>query len=290
MKKFALIGASGYIAPRHAKAIKETGHEIVTYLDPHDNVGYMDQYFPDAKYFKDTELFDRYLDNTRRNQKPIDFVSICSPNYLHDSHIRLGLRNKCDVICEKPIVLKSSDIDTLKKIEKETGKKVYTILQLRHHPEIIKLKQKVKKNKKYVVDLTYITPRGQWYNNSWKGDEDKSGGVLFNIGIHFFDMLMWVFGDLSSYNVDVNETHSKGFIELENARINYFLSLNKEDLPWKEWKPYRNISVDGEQIDFSQGFTDLHIKSYEEIIKGNGFGLDDIKSVIEMIEKLKTLK
>ena len=289
MKKFALIGASGYIAPRHVRAIKDTGNDLVAMMDLHDNVGYIDQYFPYASFFKEPERLDRHLYKLKNEGNPVDYVSICSPNYLHDAHIRLGLRNGSDVICEKPLVLKSSNLEGLKQIEKDTGKKVYTILQLRYHPTIMALKEKVKNNpdKYYEVDLQYITPRGLWYDYSWKSEFTKAGGVVSNIGIHFFDMLLQVFGNLESFDVKNEARSSKGTLYLKNAKVNYFLSLEKEDLPWKEWKPYRSIKINNQELEFSNGFTDLHTKSYQEILDGNGFGLNDAEPVIRLVEQLK---
>lgn len=289
MKNFALIGASGYIAPRHVQAIKDTGNELVAMLDPHDNVGYIDRYFPNASYFKEPESLDRHLYRQKRKNKPIDYVSICSPNYLHDAHIRLSLRNGCDVICEKPLVLKGEHVESLKYLEKETGHKVNTILQLRYHPTIVELYQKIKNNpdKYYEVDLQYITPRGTWYDFSWKSDFGKAGGVVSNIGIHFFDMLLYIFGDVESFSVENTPRSSKGILYLKNAKVNYYLSLEQEDLPWSEWKPFRSIKIDNQELEFSSGFTDLHTKSYQEILKGNGFGLEDAEPVIRLVEQLK---
>ena len=289
MKKFALIGASGYIAPRHVRAIKDTNNELTAMLDLHDNVGYIDQYFPNASYFKEPERFDRHLYKLKTQNQPVDYVSICSPNYLHDSHIRLGLRNGSDVICEKPLVLKLSNLEQLKHIEEETGKKVHTILQLRYHPTIIALREKIKNNpdKYYEVDLQYITPRGIWYDYSWKSDFSKAGGVVSNIGIHFFDMLLWIFGDLESFDIKNNPRKSEGTLYLKNAKVNYYLSLDKNDLPWSEWKPYRSIKIDNQELEFSNGFTDLHTKSYQEILDGRGFSLTDAEPVIRLVEQLK---
>jgi len=291
MKKFALIGASGYIAPRHVKAIKDSGNQLVALLDPHDNVGYIDSYFPEASFFKESERLDRHLYRLKRKGSPVDYVSICSPNYLHDAHIRLGLRNGADVICEKPLVLNGEHIESLRELEKETGKKVFTILQLRHHTSIINLKEKIKQNpvKKYKVSLKYITPRGTWYDFSWKSDFDKAGGIVSNIGIHFFDMLIWIFGDVVSFKVENHTRSSKGKLELKNATVDYFLSINQEDLPWAEWKPFRSIKIDNEELEFSAGFKDLHTESYKEILKGNGYGLNDVEPVIQLISTIRRL-
>jgi UDP-N-acetyl-2-amino-2-deoxyglucuronate dehydrogenase len=290
MKTFALIGASGYIAPRHVEAIKITGNNLIACLDPYDGIGYIDKHFPNASYFREAERFDRHLDRLKRKGNKVDYVSICSPNYLHDSHMRLALRNGSDVICEKPLVLKPEHLNSLREIEVETGNKVNTILQLRLHPSIIKLKERYKNtNKKHKVSLQYITPRGLWYDYSWKGNKEKSGGVVTNIGIHFFDMLMWIFGDVKSYDVSNTLRSSQGTIELKNATVDYQLSIDKEDLPWDEWKPFRSIKIDGDEIEFSDGFTDLHNKSYENILKGDGFRLDDAYHSIELVYNLKNI-
>ena len=288
MSKFALIGASGYIAPRHVEAIKHTNNELVALLDPYDGIGYIDRYYPNASYFKESERFDRHLDRLRRKNEGVDYVSICSPNYLHDSHIRLALRNQCNVICEKPLVLIHEHLEALKTIEKETDKSINTILQLRYHPTIVALKEKYKNTSEiHKVQLDYITPRGLWYDYSWKGDIDKSGGVASNIGVHFFDMLLWIFGDVIDYNTKNTNKTSKGHLLLKNAEVNYNLSIQKEDLPWDEWKPFRSIKIDGEELEFSTGFTELHNISYEEILKGNGFTLSDVEPTIKLIEKIR---
>ncbi len=280
---FALIGAAGYIAPRHLKAIKETGNSLISALDKHDAVGIMDSYFPDADFFLETERFDRHLDKLRRQgEKKIEYVSICSPNYLHDSHIRLALRNDANVICEKPLVLNPWNIDALGIIEKETGKKINNILQLRLHNSIINLKNRIDngpKDKIYDIDLTYITSRGHWYFMSWKGDASKSGGIATNIGVHFFDMLMWIFGEVKNSVVHYySDYKAGGFLQLKNARVRWFLSIDSDDLPDKikqtDQRTYRSILVDGQETEFSEGFGDLHTQSYKEILKGNGFGLE----------------
>lgn len=296
---FGLIGAAGYIAPRHLKAIKETGNNLMAALDPFDSVGIMDSYFPKAAFFTEPERFDRHLDKLRRgNNGHIQYVSICSPNYLHDSHIRMALRNQADAICEKPIVLNPWNVDALKVIEKETGKKIFTILQLRHHKTIMALKEKIEngpKDKIYDVDLTYITSRGAWYHRSWKGDVEKSGGVATNIGVHFFDMLTWIFGEVKQNVVHLNQTDSAaGFLQLGNARVRWFLSINSENLPKEAVESnkstYRSITVDGQEIEFSDGFTDLHTESYRHIIKGSGYGLSDAKQSILIVENIRNLK
>ena len=288
MKRFALIGASGYIAPRHVEAIKHTNNDLVACLDPYDGIGYLDKHFPNSSYFKEAERFDRHLDRLRRKGKGVDYVSICSPNYLHDSHIRLGLRNYCNVICEKPLVLKSEHIESLKNIEKETGKKVNTILQLRLHDTIKYLKEKYKSsNTFHNITLDYITPRGLWYDYSWKGDIQKSGGIATNIGIHFFDMLTYIFGEVKEFEAKNTEKSSKGILILKKATVEYNLSIDSADLPGEEWKPFRCIKIDGEELEFSDGFTELHNLSYKEILKGNGFGLDEVLPSIELVEKIR---
>ncbi len=298
MKNFALIGAAGYIAPRHMKAIKETGNNLVSALDINDSVGIIDSYFPNADFFTEFERFDRHIDKLKRKNQAIDYVSICSPNYLHDSHIRFGLRSGADVICEKPLVLNPWNIDALKEIEEDSGKRIYNILQLRLHPSIIALKEKVEngpEDKVYDVDLSYLTSRGHWYYTSWKGDVQKSGGVATNIGVHFFDMLSWVFGDVKQNIVHVH-THDRvaGYLELDRARVRYFLSINYNTLPTevkeKGMRTYRSITIEGEEIEFSGGFTDLHTTSYQEILKGNGFGLEEVNSAISIVHDIRTLK
>lgn len=288
MKRFALIGASGYIAPRHVEAIKYTNNDLVACLDPYDGIGYMDKHFPNSSYFKEAERFDRHLDRLRRKGKGVNYVSICSPNYLHDSHIRLGLRNYCNVICEKPLVLKSEHIKSLKNIEKETGKKVNTILQLRLHDTIKYLKEKYKSsNSFHNITLDYITPRGLWYDYSWKGDIEKSGGIATNIGIHFFDMLTHIFGEVREFEAKNTEKSSKGILVLKKATVEYNLSIDSNDLPWDDWKPFRCIKIDGKELEFSDGFTELHNKSYTEILKGNGFSLDEVLPSIKLVEQIR---
>lgn len=286
---FGLIGASGYIAPRHVIAMKELNHNLKLITDPHDNVGFIDKYFPESKYFKEIERFDRSLAKAQMSNNKIDFISVCSPNYLHDSHIRLALRNECNCICEKPLVIKDTHLDNLYELEKKYNKKIYTILQLRHHPDIIKLKNKIKNStlQNHKVNLKYITPRGQWYNYSWKGDFDKSGGVMFNIGIHFFDMLIWIFGKPLESKIHINEKNlAKGLIKLQNAEINFMLSVNSKDLPHQDWRPYRSITVNDEEIEFSNGFTDLHTEAYKAILNGKGYGISDIDPAIRLVSNL----
>ncbi|MCD4736534.1 MAG: Gfo/Idh/MocA family oxidoreductase [Bacteroidales bacterium] len=293
---FALIGAAGYIAPRHMKAISETGNNLSAILDKYDGVGIIDQYFPLADFFTEPERFDRHLDKLRRrNDKKIDYVSICSPNYLHDSHIRLALRNDAHAICEKPIVLNPWNVDALIEIEKEYNKKIYNILQVRYHPAIVKLKQEIENgppDKIYNIDLTYITSRGNWYHRSWKGDIEKSGGIATNIGVHFFDMLCWIFGDTKENIVHVlTEDKAAGYLQLEKARVRWLLSLDSETLPDQikaaGQRTYRSITIEGEEIEFSGGFTDLHTVTYKEILNGNGFDLNDARSSIETVFSIR---
>lgn len=298
MKKFALIGAAGYVAPRHMKAITETGNMLTAALDPNDSVGVIDNYFPKADFFIEFERFDRHIDKLRRKGNKIDYVSICSPNYLHDAHIRFALRSNADAICEKPLVLNPWNIDGLEEIVSETGCKVYNILQLRLHPALIKLRDQIKKAKSkkiYDIDLTYITSRGHWYFTSWKGYDEKSGGIATNIGIHFFDMLIWLFGSVQKNIVHLLEPKkSAGYLELENARVRWFLSVDETTLPDNIQKSgqrtYRSITVDGEQIEFSGGFADLHTLSYQQIIAGNGFELTDARPSIETVYVIRNAK
>ena len=295
MKNFALIGAAGYIAPRHLKAIKETNNNLIAALDKFDSVGIMDRYFPKADFFVEFERFDRHIEKLKRNGTHLDYVSICTPNYLHDAHIRMALRSGADAICEKPLVLNPWNVDALATIEQESDQKINTILQLRLHPSIIALKQKVEsesKKEKYDIDLTYITSRGNWYDISWKGDESKSGGIATNIGVHFYDMLSWVFGDVQENVVHLREKDkAAGYLEFEKARVRWFLSIDENSLPKnikeKEQTTYRSILIDNEEIEFSAGFTDLHTLSYQSILKGKGFGLQDAKQSIEIVHQIR---
>ena len=295
MKRFALIGAAGYIAPRHMKAIKDTGNVLVAALDKCVSVGIIDHYFPEADFFTEFERFDRHIDKLRRKGKAVDYVSICSPNYLHDAHIRWALRNGMEAICEKPLVLNPWNLDALEEFEKETGKKVWNILQLRVHPNVIKLKEKVEKekNKIYNIDLLYLTGRGKWYFYSWKGDLEKSGGVATNIGIHFFDMLIWIFGPVKHYEVHYSEPIKKmaGYLELERARVRWFLSVDLKDLPEEILRngkrTYRSLIIEGEEFNFDTGFTDLHTEVYKKILKGKGFGIKDARPSIELVYQIR---
>lgn len=296
MKNFALTGIAGYVAPRHLKAIKETGNNLIAALDPHDSVGILDSYFPEAKYFKDFERFDRHLEKIKRknNFDKIDYLSICSPNHLHDAHIRLALRLGADAICEKPIVLNPWNLDLLQELEKESGNKVYTVLQLRVHPSLIKLKEKIQKEsseKKKEILLTYITSRGSWYHHSWKGNLTNSGGIATNIGVHFFDLLSWLFGKYKGFELHFSsDTLMSGFLELERANVKWFLSIDRSDLP-EEAKgkktTYRSIQIDGEEIEFTEGFTDLHTKVYQNILDGKGYGIDDARNSIEIVYEIR---
>ena len=300
-KNFALIGASGYIAPRHMKAIKETGNELIVALDPYDGIGIMDSNFPQADFFTELERFEEFVGRwNREHDDKIEYMSIASPNYLHKSHIRLALKNGADAICEKPLVLNPDDIDELKIIENETGKKVYNILQLRMHQSIIDLKERVTKeleknpDKIYDIDLTYLTSRGKWYFESWKGKQEKSGGIASNIGVHFYDMLCWIFGDVEENIVHVKTVDTNaGYFKLKNATVRWFLSVNydyiPQDIKLNGMRTYRSITVDGDEIEFSGGFTDLHTKSYEHILNGGGFGLDEAYGSIKTVSTIRHL-
>ncbi len=286
---FAIIGAAGYIAPRHMKAIRETGNILVAALDKNDSVGIIDNFFPETDFFIEPERFDRHLDKLRRDRdKKVDYVSICSPNFLHDAHIRLAIRNEAHAICEKPVVLNPWNVEALAELEQETGKKIFTIFQLRHHEAIIQLKNLVHSgpaNKIYDIDLTYITGRGKWYQFSWKGDVSKSGGIATNIGIHFFDMLVWIFGEMVHSEVHLSTPQkAAGYLELKNARVRWFLSVDADDVPEQQKnegkRTYRSITVEKEEIEFSEGFTDLHTVSYQKILGGEGFRVSEaMKSV-----------
>ncbi len=293
-KSFALIGAAGYIAPRHMRAIKDNGCDLKAAVDASDSVGVIDSHFPTARFFTEFERFDRYVDQLRRDGEGIGYVGICSPNYLHDSHIRFGLRSGADVICEKPLVLNPEDIDGLARMEKETGQRINTILQLRLHPAIIALRDKVAAQtdgRIHDVDLSYVTSRGQWYYESWKGDEAKSGGIATNIGVHFYDMLSFVFGPLKRNVVHHRAMDcASGYLEYERARVRWFLSINVRDVPEvlaDKQRTYRSITVDGEEIEFSDGFTDLHTISYAEVLAGRGFPLSDVRPSIETVAEIR---
>ncbi|MEH6611529.1 MAG: Gfo/Idh/MocA family oxidoreductase [Halioglobus sp.] len=298
MKKFALIGAAGFVAPRHMKAIQATGNHLVAALDTNDSVGIIDSFFPEADFFTEFERFDRHLDKLRRADQNghVECISIASPNYLHDSHVRFALRSGADAICEKPLVLNPWNIDGLQDIERDSGRRVNTILQLRLHPAITELQQLVKdadQDRKYDVDLTYVTSRGHWYLQSWKGDEKKSGGIATNIGVHFFDMLHFVFGAVQDCVVHHSDTtKAAGYLEYENARVRWFLSVDLVDVPEQEkaqgLRTYRSMSVDGKEVSFSDGFTDLHTRSYEEILAGRGYSLEDNRVAITTVSDIRS--
>ena len=298
MKKFALIGAAGYIAPRHMKAIKDTNNDLVAAVDKFDSVGIIDSHFPNAAFFTEFERFDRYVEKLKRKGDKIDYVSICSPNYLHDAHIRFGLRHQANVICEKPIVLNPWNIDALEEIEKETGKNVYNILQLRLHPSVIELKKKIDEgpqDKIYDIDLTYQTSRGNWYYTSWKGNMEKSGGIATNIGVHFYDMLCWIFGDVQKSVVHLH-THDRaaGYFELEKARVRWFLSINydtiSQELRAKGARTYRSLMIEDQEFEFSGGFTELHTRSYEHVLEGNGFRIGEARKAIQVVHNIRHQK
>lgn len=299
MKSFALIGAAGYIAPRHMKAIKDTGNILLAAYDKGDSVGVIDSYFPAADFFVEFERFDRHIEKLKYEKDTyLDYVSICSPNYLHDAHIRFALRSGADAICEKPLVLNPWNIDKLQRVEENTGKKIYNVLQLRVHPSIIALKEKVARNtgdEKFEVDLTYLTSRGHWYFTSWKGDINKSGGIATNIGVHFYDMLSWIFGPVQQNIVHVHEAdRAAGYIEFNNARVRWFLSINAAYLPKavreKGQTTFRSITVNGEELEFSGGFTDLHTMVYRDVLEGNGYGLDAARTAIQIVHDIRNTK
>lgn len=295
MKNFVLIGAGGYIAPRHMKAIRDTNNNLLAALDKHDSVGILDSYFPGAHFFVEFERFDRHIEKLKRQGTQTDFVSICSPNYLHDAHIRFGLRIGADVICEKPLVLNPWNVEALMEIEKETKQNVYTILQLRLHPAVIALRERIKngpKDKKYDIKLSYITSRGKWYHTSWKGDIQKSGGIATNIGVHFFDMLLWIFGDVTE-NIVTEHTAdtASGRLELEKASVDWFLSINAETLPAEAKNAgkttFRSLTVDGDEFEFSDGFTELHTHSYQEVLNGKGFRLHETLPSVKLVQEIR---
>lgn len=295
MHRFALIGAAGYVAPRHMKAIKAVGGDLLVAYDPNDSVGILDSHFPDAHFFTEFERFDRHIDKLKRAGGRIDHISICSPNYLHDAHCRFALRSGAHAICEKPLVLNPWNLDGLAEIERETGRSISTILQLRLHPAIQALKARIAADSRsdHEIELTYITSRGRWYHASWKGDDHKSGGVATNIGVHFFDMLMFVFGPLVRQELHHRtEMRAAGLMELERARVRWFLSIDRADLPAQRRESqttWRSITLDGEEIEFSEGFTDLHTRSYEEIMAGRGFPIAEVRPSIEVVSALRTL-
>ena len=288
MTQFALVGAAGYIAPRHMHAMKAVGGNLTVAFDPKDSVGIIDSYFPDAHFFTEFERFDRHIDKLRRRGEGVDHIAICSPNYLHDAHCRMALRSEADAICEKPLVLNPWNIDGLAELERSSGRRIATIMQLRLHPSILELRQRIAAapNNEITVDLTYITSRGRWYHVSWKGDEAKSGGIATNIGVHFFDMLVYVFGPPSANVVHLRDgARASGSLVCGRANIRWFLSVDANDLPANGIagkRTFRSITVNGEEIDFTDGFTDLHVRSYEEILAGRGFGIDTVRPSIEI--------
>ena len=297
MKNFALIGAAGFIAPRHMEAIKANDCRLVAAMDPSDSVGILDSYFPDCAFFTEFERFDRHIDKLQRagGEDSVDFVSVCSPNYLHDAHIRFGLRSGADVICEKPLVLNPWNLEGLVEAQERSGRQVNTILQLRLHPTITALRDRVAtagEGEKHEVELTYVTGRGLWYNYSWKGDDRKAGGIATNIGIHFFDMLHFVFGDLQQSRVHLNEqSRAAGYLEYERARVRWFLSVSIDDLPEAQrnlgQRTFRSITIDGQEMEFSGGFADLHTRSYSEVLAGNGFGINESRAAIETVAAIR---
>ncbi len=299
MKNFAITGVAGFVAPRHLKAIKETGNQLLSAFDPNDSVGVIDSYFPKARFFTEFERFDRHVEKLRlEQQQSVNYVSICTPNYLHDAHVRFALRNGSDAICEKPLVLNPWNAEALMKLEEASSNKINTILQLRLHPSIIALKNKIAlgpQDKIHDIDLTYITSRGNWYYASWKGQLEKSGGICSNIGIHFFDMLIWIFGDVQKSTVHLMEhDRASGVLQLKNANVRWFLSINAETLPAeivaKGQRTFRTINIDGEELEFSAGFTDLHTESYKHIVAGNGFGVGETLKSLELAYDLRNAK
>ena len=295
MHRFALIGLAGYIAPRHVKAIKDTGNTLIAALDPNQSVGVIDSYFPDANFFTEFERFDRHIDKLRRRGQGVAYISICSPNYLHDAHIRFTLRSHANAICEKPLVLNPWNIDALEEFERESGHGIFSILQLRLHPTIIALRERIlaaPSHQRFDVDLTYLTARGNWYHATWKGRQEQSGGIATNIGVHFFDMLGWVFGACRDNQVHFQQPDAaSGYLEFERARVRWFLSINASHLPpavrERGQRTFRSIRIDGEELEFSDGFTDLHTLSYAEILAGNGFRLSDVRPSIDLVYSIR---
>lgn len=295
-KNFAITGVAGFVAARHLKAINDTGHRLVAAVDPHDAVGILDRYSFDVRFFTEIERFDRHLEKLRRASEPdrVHYVSICSPNYLHDAHIRLALRVGAQAICEKPLVINPWNLEALQELERETGLRVSTVLQLRFHPAVVALRDQlaVASERRHQVTLTYVTARGRWYDVSWKGSEERSGGVVTNIGIHFFDLLLWLFGRVQRSDVHVREPkRAAGTLELERADVRWFLSADAADLPFAPAPgaraTFRSMTVDGEQLEFSAGFTDLHTRVYQEVLSGRGFGIDDARPSIELTHQIR---
>ena len=298
MANFALTGVAGYVAPRHLRAIHETGHALVAAVDPHDSVGILDRYFPDAAFFTEIERFDRHLEKLRRapEEQRVEVVSVCSPNHLHDAHVRLALRVGADAICEKPLVLNPWNLDVLEALAEEYGRSVYTVLQLRVHPSLVELRERLRaegaNGRRHRVRLSYVTSRGTWYRYSWKGDPQKSGGLATNIGIHFFDLLLWLFGDVVRSEVHLAEPErTAGVLELQRADVQWFLSIDRNDLPApvRGVQPtFRSITVDGEEVEFSGGFRDLHTLVYERTLAGEGFRIADARPSIELVHRIRT--
>lgn len=297
--KFAIIGVAGYVAPRHLKAISDTGNQLVAAADPSDSVGILDRFGFEVNYFREIERFDRHLDKLRRGREDqrVHYVSICSPNYLHDSHVRLALRNGSHAICEKPLIINPWNLDGLEELEHESGKRVFTILQLRVHPALVELKRKLEMSalpKRHDIELTYVTGRGRWYQVSWKGSEERSGGVATNIGIHFFDLLLWLFGKVGSSEVHLKDPmRMAGSLELERANVRWFLSVDTRDLPFSaqpgQGSTFRSIKVDGDNVEFTEGFADLHTLVYERTLAGQGFGIADARPSIELVHAIRTV-
>lgn len=288
MKNFVLIGTAGFIAPKHLRAIKDTGNNLIAALDKNDSVGVLDSYFPECDFFVEFERFERHCEKLKRNGIKIDFVSVCSPNYLHDAHIRFGLRLGADVICEKPVVLNPWNVDALMELEQETGKRVFNVLQLRLHKHVLELKNGFDKQKQYDINIEYITPRGNWYDISWKGDKGKSGGITSNIGVHFFDLLIWIFGDVISYDVKENSPKTmRGTMQFENAKVQWLLSIDKKMLRDDNAKAERKFEVNRKTIHLDENFGDLHLELYNQILQGNGIRLSETKKTIEFLSKIR---
>jgi len=300
MRNFAIIGAGGFVAPRHLAAIRDTGNRLVAATDPNDSVGVLDRYFPDVRFFTEIERFDRFLEKLRRRgeEERAHFVSVCSPNYLHDAHVRLAMRLHADAICEKPLVVSPWNLDQLVELEAEYGRRVYTVLQLREHPALLALRARITggasaaTGRKHDVVLTYVTRRGPWYFVSWKGSPEKSGGVAMNIGVHFFDLLGWLFGKVEASAVHLAEpARMAGSLELERARVRWFLSVDGQDLPagsLDSGRPaFRSLTLDGEEVEFSEGFADLHTRVYAGVLAGRGYGIEDARPSIELVHRLR---